>query len=137
MPDLEAHRRKCEIAESALKALKAKNSNQHADWIVITAFYQALHWIDAFFALTDHHPKGHGPYYDEEKGSDMPGRNALVNRHRDLYRIAENYRNLYDASRAARYDAETYNDDLDEVDELLEEDLAPIVARIGELIDDS
>ncbi len=136
MPDLEEHRQKCEIAKSALNALKAENSNQHADWIVITAFYQALHWIDAFFALKDHHPKGHGPYYDEEEGCEMSGRNDLVNRHRDLNRIVENYRNLYDASRTARYEAETYNDYPEEVDELLEEDLASIVARVSQLIGD-
>ena len=66
----------------------------------------------------------------------MSGRNDLVNRHRDLNRIVENYRNLYDASRSARYEAETYNDYPEEVDELLEKDLASIVARVSQLIGD-
>ena len=134
MPGLEDHRQKCEMAESARLALEKADSNQHADWIVIAAFYQALHLVDAFFALSDHHPKGHGPYYDEEQGREMPGRNALVNRHRDLSRIVENYRNLYDASIAARYDAETYRDDREEVEALLEEDLDRIVTHVNRLI---
>ena len=138
MPDLEVHRQKCRIAESAQRALQAADSNQHADWIVIAAFYQALHWVDAFFAFEkDHHPERHGPSYDEDGRLIDAGRNKAVNLHPNLRRIVGSYRKLYDASITARYQTETYQDDLDEVEALLEEDLARIVTHISRLIGES
>ena len=44
MPSFEEHRQKCDSAQSAQLALQAADSNIYADWIVIAAFYQALHW---------------------------------------------------------------------------------------------
>ena len=122
MPSFEEHRRKCDIAKSAQLTLQTADPNEHADWIVITAFYQALHWVDAFFALNNHHPTRHGQ------------RKRAVDQHEDLERISDSYTNLYDASITARYEPETYRDDLNIVEALLEEDLALIVTHINELI---
>ena len=134
MPDLDEHRKKCEMAESARLALEKADSNQHADWIVIAAFYQALHLVDAFFALAgDLHPRTHNSFRDED-GTLHVGRNQAVNLHPKLRRIIVSYGNLYDASMAARYEAETYKDDREEVEALLEEDLASIVSHITQLI---
>ena len=44
MPTFEEHRQKCDIAKSTQLTLQAADPHEHADWIVITAFYQALHW---------------------------------------------------------------------------------------------
>ena len=44
MPTFEEHRQKCDSAKSAQLARQAADPNEHADWIVITTFYQALHW---------------------------------------------------------------------------------------------
>lgn len=137
MPTFEEHRQKCDTAKSAQLALQTADSSEHADWIVITVFYQALHWVDAFFALYDYHPTAHGMSYDEEGGVTDPGRNEAIRKHRDLSPIRHSYFNLYDASIDARYEPETYKDDPDEVEALLEEDLALIVRHINELISQS
>ena len=122
MPSFEEHRQKCDIARSAQLALQTADPSEHTDWIVITAFYQALHWVDAFFALSNRHPRRHGE------------RKRFVDQHENLERISESYTNLYDASIIARYEPETYKDDPDIVEALLEEDLALIVIHISESI---
>ena len=122
MPSFEVHCQKCDAAKSAQLTLQTADLHEHADWIVITAFYQALHWIDAFFALDNYHPGGHGR------------RKNAVYRHENLQPIRGNYANLYNASIIARYEPETYRNDPDEVEALLEEDLALIVTHINELI---
>ena len=123
MPTFEEHRRKCDIAKSTQLTLQTASSTEYADWIVITAFYQALHWVDAFFALDNYHPGGHGR------------RRNAVYRHADLGPIRDSYTRLYDASIYARYGTETFKDVPDEVEALFEEDLVLIVTHINELID--
>ena len=123
MPSFEIHRQKCDLAKSAQLTLQAADPHEHADWIVIAAFYQALHWVDTFFALSNRHPTRHGE------------RKRAVNQHEDLERIVDSYGNLYDASITARYEPETFKDASHEVEALLEEDLAAIVTHISELID--
>ena len=123
MPNFEIHRQKCDAAKSAQLTLQAADLPEHADWIVIAAFYQALHWVDAFFALDNYHPGGHSR------------RKNAVYRHESLQPIRGNYASLYNASIIARYEPETYRDGPDEVEALLEEDLASIVTHINELID--
>ena len=122
MPTFEEHRQKCDIAKSAQLTLQAANPHEHADWIIIAAFYQALHWVDAFFALDNYHPGAHNR------------RKNAIFRYEDLRLIRDSYTKLYDASIDARYEPYTYQNDPDEVEALLEEDLASIVAHINELI---
>ena len=124
MPSFEQHRNHCDTAKCAQLALQTADPNQHADWIIITAFYQASHWIEAFFALADPevHPRSHA------------ARRAAVNRHKKLERIVDSYTNLYDASIRARYQGDPYQDDTDEVKELLEKDLDLIVTHVSQLI---
>ena len=47
MPTKQQHLSKSQIAEDAQRVLQA-DSKKHLDWVVITAFYCALHWVDAF-----------------------------------------------------------------------------------------
>ena len=122
MPTFEEHRQKCDIAESTQLILQREDSTEHIDWIVITAFYQALHWVDAFFALDNYHPGGHSR------------RKNAIFRHEDLRPIRDSYTRLYDASIDARYEPYTYQNDPDIVEALLEEDLALIVTHINGLI---
>ena len=137
MPTFEEHRQKCDSAKSVQLILQREDPNEHADWIVITAFYQALHWVDAFFALYDYHPEAHGISYDDEGYVTDPGRNLAVRRHTDLQPICDSYFELYDASIDARYEPYTYQNDPDIVEALLEEDLASIATHINALIDQS
>ena len=118
MPTFEEHRQKCDIAKSTQLTLQAADPHEHADWIVITAFYQALHWVDAFFALDNYHPGGHSK------------RKNAVYRHEDLRPIRGSYANLYNASIYARYEPATFKETPDIVEALLEEDLASIVTHI-------
>ena len=40
---------------------QSQDTPQHADWIVTTAFYKALHAVDSYLAGLDIHPRGmHG-----------------------------------------------------------------------------
>ena len=136
MPTFSEHRHKASIAQSTREALQKIDPAEHADWIVITAFYQALHIIDAYLDFVSDgqlHPPAHQITYDDE-GNPISGRNQLVQRIPQLKRIRENYQNLYEASREARYDAWSYREDIDEVTLLLEEDLAFIVDHIESLI---
>ena len=125
MPTFEEHRQKCDSAKFAQLALQAADSSEQADWIIIAAFYQALHWVDAFFALDNYHPGGHNR------------RKNAVYRYEDLRPIRDSYTRLYDASITARYEPETFKETPDIVEALLEEDLASIVTHINELIDQS
>ena len=96
MPIFEEHLQKYNTAKSVQLTLQAADPKEYADWIVITAFYQALHWVDAFFALGNYHPGGHGR------------RKNAVYRYEDLRAIRDNYTNLYDAGIYARYEPYTY-----------------------------
>ena len=138
MPSCEEHLQQYNTAKSVQCLLQAEDANEYADWIVITAFYQALHLVDAFFAFdSDYHPEAHGPTYDDEDNLTDFGRNTAVRKHRDLWPIRDSYFQLYDASITARYQVETYKNDHDEVEWLLKEGLDPIVRRIKQLIGES
>ena len=138
MPSCEEHIQKYNTAKCVQLTLQAEDSNKYADWIVTAAFYQALHMIDAFFAVDrDYHPEAHGITYDKEDEPEDPGRNLSVKRHNDLRSIRDIYFDLYEASIDARYEEEIYKDYPDEVKRLLEEDLDPIVTRIRQLIGES
>ena len=64
------------------------------DWLVVLAFYTALHWVDAFLATLGRHPKNHF-----ERNRDVS--NYL----RDIY---AHYTHLYNVSREVRYFAIPY-----------------------------
>lgn len=120
MPSDQVHLFKLRITEDAHNALQP-NSNKHPDWVVITAFYQALHWVDAFLAKTQRHPTNHVE------------RNNEVKNDVDLKAIKRNYRRLYRASRFARYYAKTYIHTPNEV-KSLKADLNTIVNHIKPLL---
>ena len=97
MPTTAAHQDKQSRTHLALSDLEqSQNSPQHADWIVTLVFYKALHAVDAYLATLEIHPKGHVT------------RNRSVRRY--IEDIFSQYFALYDASREARYETYTYQD---------------------------
>ncbi len=138
MPSCKEHIQKYNTAKCVQLILQHTDSNKYADWIVTTAFYQALHLIDAFFAFdSDYHPEAHNTIYNKEGEPTALGRNYCVKKHNDLRPIRDNYSTLFEASIDARYEEEIYKDDPDEVNALLNEDLDPIVTHIRQLIGES
>ena len=97
MPTTAAHQDKQSRTHLALSDLEqSQNSPQHADWIVTLSFYKALHAVDSYLATLEIHPKGHVM------------RNRSVRRY--IEDIFPQYSALYDASREARYETYTYQD---------------------------
>lgn len=60
-------------------------------WAVVTLFYAALHWVDAYLATKNIHPAAHQV------------RDRYVGTALDLRRIGVSYQTLEDRSRDARY----------------------------------
>ena len=106
MPITAAHQDKQSRTHLALSDLEqSQNSPQHADWIATLTFYKALHAVDSYLATLEIHPKG-----------DVM-RNRSVRRY--IEDIFPQYSALYDASREARYETYTYQDNPQEVTKLV------------------
>jgi len=88
MPTVSEHIAKAEAFERVLVIFDEGNPD-HCDWIVVVAFYAALHWVDAYLAVLGNHPQNHRE------------RNLIVT----LLPIAFEYSLLYSTSRRARYEA--------------------------------
>ena len=120
-PTFEEHCEKRDKAESAQLALQKVNTEEHADWIVIIAFYQALHWVDAYLLSKEGcQPIGHKK------------RLKAVRRSAALRPIHGHFNNMYNASLHARY--HSWQDYFPEVKVILEKDLDAIVSHISPLI---
>ena len=135
MPSCAEHLQQCDTATSVQLILETEDPSKYADWIVITAFYQALHWVDAFFALEGYDPQRHGPTYKNCKNKRILidlGRNGSVRE--KLKPIRDNYSALYKASITARYEEESYKDRSNDVKKLLETDLKSIKNHISPLV---
>ena len=115
------HMVKLHITKAAHLALQS-DSDGHPDWVVITAFYQALHWVDAYLAMKQCDANSHGE------------RRRAIRKDEDLKPIKKYYKRLYDASIFARYEAKTYKCVPNEVEALVDVDLASIVKHISQLI---
>ena len=97
MPTTQEHIKKQNSIQITLSYLQqAPNNFQHADWVVTLAFYKALHAVDSYLVKQGLDSVGHSK------------RNRHVQNH--LQDISEEYNALYRASRRARYDAYTYQD---------------------------
>lgn len=111
MPTTQAHRFKQRNAQLALFDLQeSQNSSRHADWIVTLAFYKALHAVDSYLAEVEVHPQGHRD------------RNRRVQEY--LGSIQRQYSALCRASRRARYEDFTYQDQPQEVESLVNRSLS-------------
>lgn len=124
MPTKRQHITKSQIAEDAQSALQA-DSKKHLDWVVVTTFYCALHWVNAFLASKN---------YPEHKRNTHKKLENAIGKDVDLHPIRENYKRLYDASKAARYMTRNYNNKPTEVQDLVQIDLVTVVTHIDGLI---
>ena len=124
MPTKRQHISKSQIAEDAQITLEA-DSKDHSDWVVTTAFYCALHWIEAFFAFQNYPPHQHNNHNR---------RNNAISKFADLRPIRQHYKRLSDASWEARYTKKNFNNEPAEVKALVQTDLPAVVAHINGLI---
>lgn len=107
MPTKRVHQDKQRIAQRALSHLQAsQKSFHHADWIVTLAFYKALHAVDSYLA----NKCKIYPYNHQD-------RSVHVQKH--LSNIYGDYTALYSASLRARYKDYTYQNNPQEVTNLL------------------
>ena len=124
MTTKQQHLSKSQIAEDAQRVLQA-DSKKHLDWIVITTFYCALHWVHAFLASKN---------YPSHKRNTHQKLEDVISKCADLDPIRQNYKRLYDASRTARYKKKNFNNTPAEVNNLVQIDLVEVVTHINRLI---
>lgn len=107
MPSKHIHQQKQSNTLLALSNLKAsENRARHADWIVTLAFYRALHAVDSYLAdKCEIHPFNHG--------------NRHMHVQQQLSCIQGEYSVLFYASMKARYRKGTYENNPEEVENLL------------------
>ena len=107
MPSKHVHQKKQRRTLLALSDLQAsQNQSHHADWIVTLAFYRALHAVDSYLA-------------DKYKIHPFSHKNRHMHVQQHLGCIHREYSALYYASMKARYREDTYENDPDEVENLL------------------
>lgn len=92
MPSRDVHLTRAEQNEQFARTLNLDDSF-YTDWAIAILFYSALHYIDAYFALTHVHPRDHDK------------RDAAIEKNGTLTEIYRDYRRLKDVSEDARYDA--------------------------------
>ena len=106
MPSTQEHQKKQSRSQLALSELQiSPNSSQDADWIVVLAFYKALHAVDSYLATLNIQPSDHSE------------RNRYVQN--CLRRLHNTYWVLYRASRRARYGPFTYESSDKDVSDML------------------
>ena len=113
MPDENSHLNQAERNSNCYEALMLLNPNRFTEWEVITLFYSALHYAEAFCARYGsefQHPENHAERKKELADQVGP-------------EIYFNYCTLYDHSEAARYYTDSVSED--EVAQLHAEDYVP------------
>jgi hypothetical protein len=94
LPSIQEHIAKAKANE--LLAAKLMTDGQN-DWAVTVFFYASLHYIEAYFAITNMHYTAHS-----RRSDNMIDDAVLVNVH-DQYRLLE------EASKRARYEARPFS----------------------------
>jgi hypothetical protein len=110
MPERVYHEAKCRYNLQVSAHLR--DNTDYLDWAATALFYAALHLVDAFLdgeqqlPKDERHPRKHSANAGE--GNAGRGRNQLVQAL--LSPIRKEYRSLEEASRRARYDLKTLDD---------------------------
>ena len=123
MPSESQHLQQADRNESCFQSLSGLNPSRFTEWEVITLFYSALHYVEAYLARNGHmfpHPKKHAE------------RTSELLRHPDLDPIVENYLSLHDYSENARYETQSFSEA--EVDMLHQAEYLPIRDNICSLL---
>jgi len=92
MPDKDAHLHMAERNGEALHYLKERH-NDFPEWVTVTAFYKALHHVEAVFTADP----------NIRHTSDHSQRERMLKKNRRYSHIWEHYRPLIAASMIARY----------------------------------
>lgn len=79
--------------------LAARLADDAPEWGVVLAFYAALHWVDAYFARQERHPRTHSE------------RVRWIQQEDALHPIYDPYRTLRDRADAARYSLYPFSSD--------------------------
>lgn len=120
-PDSDEHCEKRDRAESAQLALQNDNLKEHADWIIIIAFYQALHCIDAYLVSKENcQPKSHAKRLEAIRQSAY------------LRPIYSHFDFMYTASMDARY--YSWQASGADVAQILQTDLKSVIDHVSPLI---
>jgi hypothetical protein len=88
--DKEEHKKKAEETELFASTLPATTSG--IEWAITAQFYAALHYVSAFFALTNRFHASHGT------------RLRAIEKDPVLCNLYDDYQELYNISRDARYE---------------------------------
>lgn len=120
MPGRQEHLDKAAHNERFLDTFDV-DSTPYLDWVVIVAFYIALHYIDAYLASRGF-----------ENIPDHRTRNNLLILDRSLGSIRDYYYQLKDDSEEARYDVRLFT--TQEVNEILNVFLEPVRHHIQQLL---
>lgn len=91
MPTLDEHKKKYDINKRLLTNELNINKCACYDWIVVVAFYAALHLTEGELSKQDLHTTNH------------TSRGGLVDSYSGFRMIRSQYKVLYDRSRVARY----------------------------------
>lgn len=116
MPTLAQHVAQGRQNEALSQLIQATNP----DWAVTTLFYAALHYVMAFSLA---HPPMR-PYYGNLKSHDA----TIKTLTKMAPRIGKQYRRLFDASLAARYDCQIFTQQ--DVNDFRDQDLAAVKAYV-------
>ena len=88
--DKEEHKKKA--VETELFSSTLPSTTSGVEWAITAQFYAALHYVAAFFALTSQYHASHGT------------RLRAIEKHPILCNIYDDYQELYNISRDARYE---------------------------------
>ena len=123
MPSESQHLNQADRNESCFQSLTSLNPSRFTEWEVVTLFYSALHYMEAYLARNNKinpHPKKHAQ------------RKTEISRHAELDSIVENYFSLHDYSANARYELQTFSEA--EVAMLHQDEYLPIRESIRALL---
>lgn len=115
MPSEGRHIGQAHRNELCYESLSALNPTRFTEWEVITLFYSALHYLEAYLArngIDYPHPEKHGE------------RKTEISKHSALDSIFANYLSLHDYSENARYNLTSYSEA--EVAMLRDDEFVPI-----------
>lgn len=93
MPSQSEHETAAKSNRAAIVVLRADCSTCCAPWIVIVAFYAAMHVVEAVLASQNLHSENH------------EGRHETLKRNRRYQHLYKHYKPLFDAAWRARYEA--------------------------------
>ncbi len=97
-----AHLKKAALNEELARKLADEDAAKYADWVITTAFYAAIHYVEAFlFSTPEKHTDGSCPLDGESAMSTRDWREHLV----DTYKpsASEAYSFLQQNAYVARY----------------------------------